>query len=122
MVRPWLPPLCRYLVWSCAALLAAIGTTWAGDDTTELRAVLQQQQRQIEELKQQIESRIRPAASPDGAALPAVIEEESVRRIVAGYLKDNPGAGMPPSVQTGYATSTGFAIRSVNNPTYIKWE
>jgi hypothetical protein len=122
MVRHWLTPLRQYLVWSCAALLAATGATRAGDDTAELRALLQQQQQQIEELKKQIENRLRPAVSPDGAPLPAVIEEESVRRIVAGYLKDNPGAGMPPSVQTGYATATGFAIRSVNNPTYVKWE
>src|SRR5262249_53376875 len=94
----------------------------ADDDTAELRVLIQQQQRQIEELKKQIESRVRPAASQDGDKLPTVVEEESVRRIVAGYLKDNPGAGMPPSVQAGYATAPGFAIRSTNDPTYVKWD
>jgi hypothetical protein len=122
MFRHWLKPLRQHLLWACAALLAATGASRAGDDTAELRALLQQQQQQIEELKKQLQSGLRPAADKDGDKLPTVIEEESVRKIVAGYLKDNPGAGMPPSVQTGYATSTGFVIRSVNDPPYVKWE
>src|SRR5437762_13927229 len=105
MVRHWLKPLRQHLLWSCAALLVATGASRAGDDTAELRAMLQQQQQQIEALKKQIESGVRPAADikQDGDKLPTVIEEESIRKIVAGYLKDNPGAGMPPSVQTGYS-------------------
>jgi hypothetical protein len=123
MVRHWLKPLRQYLLWCCAALLATAGATRAGDDTAELRALLQEQQKQIEELKKQIQSGgVRPAADKDGDKLPTVIEEDSIRKIVAAYLKDNPGAGMPPSVQTGYSTSTGFAIRSVNDPAYVKWE
>ena len=50
------------------------------------------------------------------------LDDAAVKKIVSDYLKDNPGAGMPPSVQTGYSTSTGFAIRSSNDPQYIKWE
>ncbi len=37
------------------------------------------------------------------------------------YLKDNPGAGMPPGVQTGFEAGRGFFIRSPPNPPYIKW-
>ena len=39
------------------------------------------------------------------------VDPDAVKKIVADYLKDNPGAGMPPSVQTGYSTTTGFVIR-----------
>jgi hypothetical protein len=38
------------------------------------------------------------------------------------YLKDNPGAGMPPGVQTGFEAGRGFYIRSPPNPPYIKWQ
>jgi hypothetical protein len=38
------------------------------------------------------------------------------------YLKDNPGAGMPPGVQTGFEAGRGFFIRSPPNPPYIKWQ
>jgi hypothetical protein len=41
---------------------------------------------------------------------------------VEQYLKDNPGAGMPPGVQTGFEAGRGFFIRSPPNPPYIKWQ
>jgi hypothetical protein len=40
---------------------------------------------------------------------------------VEQYLKDNPGAGMPPGVQTGFEAGRGFFIRSPPNPPYVKW-
>src|SRR5262249_10196067 len=43
-------------------------------------------------------------------------------KIVADYLQANPGAGMPPSVQTGYELGRGFAIRSAPNPAYVPWD
>jgi outer membrane biosynthesis protein TonB len=41
---------------------------------------------------------------------------------VEQYLQDNPGAGMPPGVQTGFEAGRGFFIRSPPNPPYIKWQ
>jgi len=38
------------------------------------------------------------------------------------FGEENPGAGMPPSVQTGYSPATGFVIRSAPNPKYINWD
>jgi hypothetical protein len=56
--------------------------------------------------KKQQEQQAAPAASQD----------------VEQYLKDNPGAGMPLGVQTGFDAGRGFFIRSPPNPPYIKWQ
>jgi hypothetical protein len=114
----------KRLAWSAVALLATAGVSAAGDNDNELRALIEQQGRQIEELKRQLQSvsaGIRPAAEAQDPAAPK-LDDQSVKKIVADYLKDNPGAGMPPSVQTGYSTATGFTIRSTNNPPYVKWD
>jgi hypothetical protein len=119
----------KRLVFSCAVLIISTGTSRAGDNETELRALIEQQGKQIQALQQQLQqvtTGIKPAAEgADGAAkdsAAAKLDDQAVKKIVADYLKDNPGAGMPPSVQTGYSTSTGFVIRSTNNPPYIKWD
>jgi hypothetical protein len=114
----------KKLAWSCALLLTTAGVSRAGDNEGELRALLEQQGKQIEELKRQLQNvagGIKPAAEAADPAAPK-LDDEAVRRIVSQYLKDNPGAGMPPSVQTGYSTSTGFRIASSNNPPYVKWD
>lgn len=122
MIRDWLVGLRKQLALAGVVLLAGTGVARAGDNENELRALIEQQGKQIEELKKQIQGGgIKPAA--DGADKPTVqLDDQTVRKIIADYLKENPGAGMPPSVQTGYSSSTGFAIRSTNNPGYVKWE
>jgi hypothetical protein len=119
MGRFWLNGTRRYLAWTCAALVATAGVSRAGDSEAELRAKLEEQGRQIQELKKMVEQGVRPAA--DGKES-GTIDEGAVKKIVEGYLKDNPGAGMPNGVQTGYSTSTGFVIRSTNDPTFVKYE
>jgi hypothetical protein len=49
-------------------------------------------------------------------------DPDAVKKVVADYLKQNPGAGMPPSVQTGFFTGQGFVIRSAPNPDYVQWD
>jgi hypothetical protein len=122
MAPSWFAQLRKPLAASCVALLATAGIGRAGDNETELRALLEQQGRQIQELQRQLQDvKIRPVADAADPTKPQ-LDDTAVKKIVADYLKDNPGAGMPPSVQTGYSTATGFAIRSANNPPYVKWE
>jgi hypothetical protein len=103
---------------TCALFLAAAGVSRAGDSDADLRRMLEEQGRQIQELKRQLQA---GSAQPAGADAPK-LDDGAVKKIVADYLKDNPGAGMPPSVQTGYSSSTGFVIRSANDPKYIQWD
>ncbi|MFL5244788.1 MAG: hypothetical protein ACJ8FY_22025 [Gemmataceae bacterium] len=119
MVQFWLKGMRRYLAWTCAVLVATAGVSRAGDSEAELRAKIEEQGRQIQELKKQMEQNLRPAADSKDAGN---LNEGAVKKIVEGYLQDNPGAGMPASVQTGYSSSTGFVIRSTNDPKYVKWE
>src|SRR5262245_6132370 len=119
---------------SCVILLATAGLARAGDNDADLRNLveqqakqLQEQAKQLEELRRLMESRgITPAAAVDGAdkagPAKAALDEGAVKKIVTDYLKDNPGAGMPPSVQTGFERGKGFVIRSAPNPTYVKWQ
>ncbi len=57
-----------------------------------------------------------------GGEAPLAADETGIRRVVGDYLKDNPGAGMPAGVQTGFAAGQGFYIRSAPNPAYNNWE
>jgi hypothetical protein len=121
--------------------LACLGLVWcvavgrAGENDADLRTLVEQQQQQIQELKQRLDAQgnagVQAAkAAPDGnnaaAAAPVdngrvVIDDAQIKQIIADYLKENPGAGMPPGVQTGYSSATGFAIRSTQNPEYANW-
>src|SRR6266851_4569962 len=123
MARYWLASWPKRLACSCAFFLAAAGVSRAGDNDSELRALIEAQGKQIEALKQQLQTMptVKPAAEGADGAGPK-LDDEAVKKIVADFLKDNPGAGMPPSVQTGYSTATGFTIKSANNPPYVKWD
>jgi hypothetical protein len=98
-------------------------TARADDGATDLRTVIEQQAKELEELKRQLDAKLaaREAQGSTDPAQPAM-DENAVKRIVSDYLKENPGAGMPPSVQTGYSQGSGFFVRSTTNPTYVKWE
>jgi hypothetical protein len=104
-------------------LVAAAGVSRA--DEAELRALIEKQNKEIEELKQQMQQRlaqpVTPAAAEAAADGKKPLDDGAVKKIVADYLKDNPGAGMPSGVQTGYDPATGFAIRSAPAPTYTNW-
>jgi hypothetical protein len=138
------------------ALLAILGLLAQGafsraDDTQELRTLIEQQGRQIQELQKKLDSvqaqspvnQAAASAAQQGAATPASdqnpspdsspktpggdnpaakMDDAAVKKIVGDYLKDNPGAGMPPSVQTFYKWGDGFVIRSSPDPNYVKWD
>ena len=129
MPRTWSKWSRRWLLGVCAALLLNAAAARAGDSDAELRALIEQQNRQIQELKQRLDA----TAPREGEAVASdkkqgaaegdkKLDESAVKKIVADYLKDNPGAGMPPSVQTGYQLGQGFVIRSAPDPTYVKWD
>jgi hypothetical protein len=118
MFRFWLKGVRKYLAITCVTLLAMAGVSRAEDKDADLRRQLAEQAKQIQELKQMIQNGGVQSAAADTPKL----DDAAVKKIVESYLKDNPGAGMPPSVQTGYSSSTGFAIRSTNDPKYIKWD
>jgi len=124
MLRNWIHKLHKYPLAICVALFLQAGVSRAGENEALLRSLIEQQQKQIDELKQRLDAVGDPAADQGAAIDPAKpqIDDAAVKKIVADYLKDNPGAGMPPSVQTGYSPAGGFFIRSAPEPNYVKWE
>jgi cell division protein FtsL len=54
--------------------------------------------------------------------IPPPADETGMRRVVESVLQENPGIGMPPGVQTGFAAGQGFFIRSAANPVYDNWQ
>lgn len=89
MSRYWIAGLRKPLALSCAFLLATAGLSRAGDNDAELRSLLEQQGKQIEELKRQLEhvsAGIKPAADAGDPASPK-LDDQSVKKIVSDYLK-----------------------------------
>jgi hypothetical protein len=131
----------KRIIGSCLALCATAGIGWGQDkaptdEVQTLRELIQQQQKQIDQLSQRLNSAIsvpQPILAQPGEAIPApktiigeaipapVADTKSVESIIADYLKANPGAGMPNGVQTGYSLGTGFYIKSVPNPDFSNW-
>jgi hypothetical protein len=99
------------------------GVGRAGGNDAELRALIEQQQKQIQELKERLDSASSTAANgAEADPTKPGLDESAVKRIVSDYLKENPGAGMPASVQTGYQNGGGFFVRSAPDPKYVKWD
>jgi hypothetical protein len=118
-------------------LLAVAGLGWAGDvslkDLVEQnRRKLEEQQKQFQQLSEKLQELERqgepsePKPAPDAARSDNKekdrAETEKINKAVSDYLKDHPGAGMPPGVQTGFGWGQGFFIRSAPNPSYVKWD
>jgi hypothetical protein len=109
-------------------VFALIGGVSRADEAAELRAQVQQLSKRIEELEHQLADTPPTAgdgkidATPEPSAGRSAIDETAIKKIVADYLKDNPGAGMPPGVQTGYFPGQGFVVRSPPGPCYSNWQ
>jgi hypothetical protein len=104
-------------------LVSLGGISRAGDNPEDLRALIEQQGKQIQELKRQLDNvstqqQVQGTAASDSGK----IDDAAVKKIVSDYLKENPGAGMPSGVQTGYLLGQGFTIRSTPDPNYVKWD
>ncbi len=133
MFKAWLKGWRRYLVGSCAGLLVSAGMSLAeenaADKDAELRALIQEQGKQIQLLKQQLDAQkthqiALPANNQDGGQkkLPYVLDDDTVKKILDNYMRENPGAGMPSGVQTGYKWGSGFSIASAPDPKYTNWD
>jgi phosphate-selective porin OprO/OprP len=84
MVRLRLKGVRKYLAIACVMLVATAGVSRAGDNDADLRRQLDEQAKQIQELKQMIQNAgIQPAA----ADAPK-FDDSAVKKIVADYLKD----------------------------------
>src|SRR5262249_13746381 len=104
--------LTRAWTWPTLALVVLVfgvglGRASDGDDLPALierqRQRLEDQRRQLERLRQQItqlEDQRQQGGQPPADDPPAP-DPGAVKKVVGDYLKDNPGAGMPPGVQTG---------------------
>ena len=130
--QPW-----RWQWWAVSAVILLAGPARPQDapPSQGVKSLIEQQNRQIQELQRRLDAMqqqqqangavtpaagsVTPAAAAEGGAK---IDDAAVKKIVADYLKDNPGAGMPPSVQTGYQWGQGFVIKSAPDPNYIKWD
>jgi hypothetical protein len=125
MVGQWVKRMRKYRLAFWAAILFSSGVSRAGENEAELRTLIEQQSKQIQELKQRLDAVTAPAGNGSGIdpAKPN-LDDSAVKKIVSEYLKENPGAGMPPSVQTGYSPTPagGFFIRSAPDPSYVKWD
>jgi hypothetical protein len=108
----------RVIAALAGGLLLLGGGSGRADDKTELRAIFEAQAKELAALKAEIEKR--QAALPP--ACPAPVPDDAVKKIVAQYLKDNPGAGMPNGVQTGYKLGQGFSVASPPSPNYANWD
>jgi hypothetical protein len=124
MQREWFRRLHKSVLGICALVLIQTSVGQAGENEATLRSVLEEQQKQIEELRKRLENLATAPAANVEAGDPAKpqMDDAAVKKIVADYLKDNPGAGMPPSVQTGYTAGGGFFVRSAPEPKYVKWD
>ncbi|HVS36563.1 MAG TPA: hypothetical protein VMS17_13445 [Gemmataceae bacterium] len=143
MVRNWVSEIRKSLFWSCAALTAAAGVSRAqaplpvgapaapaaapAAPQGDLRAQVEAQQKKIEELENLIRSgQLQPAgavADPsDPNAPPKPLTDADVKKIVEGYLKEHPGAGVPSGVSTGVSVGKGFYIRSTPDPKWDNWD
>jgi hypothetical protein len=124
MLQDWFKGRRACLVGVCAALLAGAGVSRADDKDAELRKLIEEQGKQIQELKRQLEAQqtLQTAADAKKKDCPAPVLDDAVKKIVAQYLKDNPGAGMPNGVQTGYKLGQGFSIASPPNPNFTNWD
>src|SRR5206468_9023488 len=87
MIGHWLTGLRRHVLCTSAALLVSTGVSQAGDNDAELRAMLQQQAKQIQELKKQLDSVVRPVTAEAADPAKPTIDEGAVQKIVADYLK-----------------------------------
>jgi hypothetical protein len=96
----------------------------ADDKDKDLRALIQEQGRQIQELKHKLEAQQaqETAAQAKKEGVKVQVSDEAIKKIVAQYLRDNPGAGMPSGVQSGYKLGQGFSIASPPNPKFVNWD
>ena len=87
MFGDWLKGMRKYAAGTCLALAVCGGNGRADENDTDLRKVVEQQSKQIEELRKRLDtaetSKITVAGATESAA-----SEESVKRIVADYLKE----------------------------------
>src|SRR5437764_13410518 len=106
-----------------AAMLLALGGPVHGqENSSNLRTILQKQQQELQELQERIRQRNLQQVGGETEPPKADLDENAVKKIVGSYLQENPGAGMPPGVQTGFVPGQGFVIRSPSNPSYVKWD
>jgi hypothetical protein len=131
MPRTWLQDLRKCLVWSCAVLVATAGITRA-DDTSDLKKLLEEQQKQIKELKEAADKlkkdaedrKLKDEAEKQYKAcnpLPCKDPNEDINKIIESYFIDHPGAGVPSGVQAGFKWGQGFVISSTQDPSYSNW-
>jgi hypothetical protein len=106
-------------------LLLGAGPAFAEEKTDDLRATLAAQAKELEALQQEVDeqaARSKEVNADGDQNNDKQLDPDAVKKIVAGYLKDNPGAGMPNSVQTGYKLGQGFSIASAPDPVYKNWD
>jgi hypothetical protein len=111
-------PFLQTVVLAVAVGLLGSQASRGAEGEDELRARIEANGREIAALREQVHRQ----ATPPAPAPSVNLGPDAVREIVAGYLQENPGAGLPLGVQTGYFPNAGFVIRSAPDPPYARWQ
>jgi hypothetical protein len=117
----------------CLAFAFTAGLCQAQDKADEvqsLRELVKQQQQKIDALNRRMNElgeqlgpprKLADPQPPDNAAENGAPAQTAPQPAIADFLRDHPGSGMPPGVQTGFEPGRGFYIRSAPDPTYTNW-
>jgi hypothetical protein len=127
MLRDWLSGIRKNLALACAGLVIVAGASRADDgvdpkvkEMADLKAQMAAQAKLISDLKAKVEAA--PVAQVNHQVCETKIDDAAIKKVIGDYLKENPGAGMPNGVQTGWDNKKGFYVQSVESPTYVKWD
>jgi phosphate-selective porin OprO and OprP len=116
MLRGWLKGVRKYYVCACLILAAVTGTSKAGDDTADLRKLVEEQSKQIQALKERLDN---TATTPVNAENQAQLDEGSVRKIVNDYMKEQDVKKNEAKAQKeaeGYGVAEDLSISTRWNP------
>jgi phosphate-selective porin OprO/OprP len=86
----WLKAWRKYVIGACVALLISVGTSRAGDADLELRALIEQQNKQIQEQNRQIDElkkRLDATEATKGLGAQG-ISSEAVKKLVSAYISE----------------------------------
>src|SRR5438094_6903465 len=88
----WQHGLCKLVAGACVALLVSVGASRADDADLELRALIEHQNKQIQEQSRQIEELRKRLDTTEATKAPAAgaptVTSDSVKKLVTDYVNE----------------------------------